>query len=200
MQSTPAMDVGMSRIGMAQRYFDAWNAHDGEAIAATFAHGGTYSDPIVSKLDARATAEYANGLFASFPDLTFDFSPIGLTGDGIVAAQWLRRGTNTAPFQGLPLTGNEITVPGADFIRLGAEGIESVEGYFDTRALPEQLGLDVIVQPSTIGPFAFGTSAYAGEVCSRLVMSSSLDSPRSGEPALDALGRAPVEFAPRLAD
>ena len=155
------MGVGMSGIGLAQRYFDAWNAHDGDAIAATFADGGTYSDPVVSKLDGRATAQYANGLFATFPDLTFDLSPIGLTGDGIVAAQWLMRGTNTAPFQGLPPTGKEITVPGADFIRLGAEGIESVEGYFDTRALPEQLGLDVIVQPSAIGPFAFGTSAYA---------------------------------------
>jgi steroid delta-isomerase-like uncharacterized protein len=151
----------MSGILLAQRYFDAWNAHDVDAIAATFADGGTYSDPIVSKLDARATAQYANGLFASFPDLAFDLSPIGVTGDGTVAAQWSMRGTNTAPFQGLPPTGNEITVPGADFIRLGAEGIESVEGYFDTRALPQQLGLDVIVQPSTIGPFAFGTSAYA---------------------------------------
>ena len=99
-QSTRAMGVGMSGIGLAQRYFDAWNAHDGDAIAATFADGGTYSDPVVSKLDGRATAQYANGLFATFPDLTFDLSPIGLTGDGIVAAQWLTRGTNTAPFQG----------------------------------------------------------------------------------------------------
>jgi steroid delta-isomerase-like uncharacterized protein len=149
------------QLALAQRYFDAWNAHDGDEIAATFADGGTYSDPTVSTLDARATAHYANGLFASFPDLTFDLSLIGLTGDGIVAAQWLMRGTNTAPFQGLPPTGHEIAVPGADFIRLGAAGIESVQGYFDTRALPEQLGLDVIVQPNAIGPFAFGTSAYA---------------------------------------
>jgi steroid delta-isomerase-like uncharacterized protein len=160
-QSTRAIEVGMDGIALAQRYFDAWNAHDGDAIAATFADGGTYSDSTVGTLDARATAQYANGLFASFPDLTFDLSPIGLSGDGLVAAQWLMRGTNTAAFQGLPPTGREIAVPGADFIRLGAPGIESVQGYFDTRVLPEQLGLDVIVQPSAIGPFAFGTSAYA---------------------------------------
>jgi steroid delta-isomerase-like uncharacterized protein len=151
----------MDGIALAQRYFHAWNAHDGDAIAATFADGGTYSDPTVGKLDPHATAAYANGLFASFPDLTFDLSPMALTGDGFLAAQWLMRGTNTAPFQGLPPTGHKITVPGADFIRVGAEGIESVEGYFDTRVLPEQLGLDVIVQPHAIGPFTFGTSAHA---------------------------------------
>jgi hypothetical protein len=33
-----------------------------------------------------------------------------------------------------------------------------VQGYFDSRAVPEQLGLQVVVQPKAIGPFAFGTS------------------------------------------
>ena len=36
--------------------------------------------------------------------------------------------------------------------------IRSVEGYFDSRAVPEQLGLQVVVQPKAIGPFTFGTS------------------------------------------
>jgi steroid delta-isomerase-like uncharacterized protein len=151
----------MDQQELAQRYFDAWNAHDGEAIAATFAAHGTYTDPTVSKLSPQETGGYANGLFASFPDLTFDLVSMGSTGDGLVAAQWLMRGTNTEPFQGLPPTGKEVALPGADFIRLGDGGIESVEGYFDGRSLPEQLGLAVIVQPRTIGPFAFGTSTYA---------------------------------------
>ena len=151
----------MDQLELAQRYFDAWNAHDGEAIAATFAEDGTYSDPTVSKLSPKETGAYANGLFASFPDLTFDLVSAGSTAEGRVAAQWLMRGTNTEPFQGLPPTGKEVALPGADFIRLGDGGIESVEGYFDTRVLPEQIGLDVIVQPSAIGPFAFGTSTHA---------------------------------------
>ncbi len=36
--------------------------------------------------------------------------------------------------------------------------MRSVRGYFDSRAVPEQLGLQVIVQPVAAGPFAFGTS------------------------------------------
>jgi heme-degrading monooxygenase HmoA len=34
----------------------------------------------------------------------------------------------------------------------------SLRGYFDTRAVPEQLGLQVLVQPREIGPFSFGYS------------------------------------------
>jgi heme-degrading monooxygenase HmoA len=33
-----------------------------------------------------------------------------------------------------------------------------VKGYFDTRAVPDQLGLQVLIQPSKVGPFSFGNS------------------------------------------
>ena len=36
-----------------------------------------------------------------------------------------------------------------------------MQGYFDSRAVPEQLGLHVVVQPKAIGPFSFGTSTSA---------------------------------------
>jgi steroid delta-isomerase-like uncharacterized protein len=145
----------------AQGYFDAWNAHDPEAITACFAPGGTYTDPnLPGGADALGAAQYAGGLFASFPDLHFDLESKGLTGDGLVAAQWLMRGTNSLPFQGLPPTGKTIALPGADFIRVGEGGIESVRGYFDGGTMVRQLGLDVIVQPSELGPFRFGVSSY----------------------------------------
>ena len=40
-----------------------------------------------------------------------------------------------------------------------------MDGYFDSRAVPEQLGLQVLVQPKEIGPFAFGnaTRAWGGK-------------------------------------
>lgn len=59
---------------------------------------------------------------------------------------------------GLPPTGREISVPGADFIEITGDKIKSVTGYFDTRAVPEQLGLQVLVQPNQLGPFSFGSS------------------------------------------
>jgi hypothetical protein len=61
--------------------------------------------------------------------------------------------------QGLPPTGRSVAVPGVDFIQVEGDKIHSVQGYFDSRAVPEQLGLQVVVQPKAIGPFVFGTGA-----------------------------------------
>jgi hypothetical protein len=87
-----------------------------------------------------------------------------MAGDELVAAQWIMYGTNAGSLMGLPPTGKAVTVPGADFIRTAGDKIRSVQGYFDTRCVPEQLGLQVLVQPKQIGPFTFGTStrAWAG--------------------------------------
>lgn len=38
------------------------------------------------------------------------------------------------------------------------DGIKEVKGYFDSRAVPDQLGLQVLVQPFKVGPFSFGNS------------------------------------------
>jgi heme-degrading monooxygenase HmoA len=73
------------------------------------------------------------------------------------------RGTNSGPFNGLPPTGREIALPGADFITFADDGwgIASVTGYFDSARVPRDLGLDVIVQPTTIGPWTFGVASRA---------------------------------------
>src|SRR5918993_2108357 len=71
----------MDATDVAQRYFDAWNRRDPGAIVATFAEGGTYTDPNAPEgLSDRAIAEYAAGLFAAFPDLTFDVLDHNATG------------------------------------------------------------------------------------------------------------------------
>jgi hypothetical protein len=84
-----------------------------------------------------------------------------------MAAEWIMTGTNTGPFAELPPTGRRVVLPGADFIRVAEKGIQSVQGYFDAGLIPRQLGLDVIVQPSSIGPFTFGTSARVAGQSSR---------------------------------
>jgi steroid delta-isomerase-like uncharacterized protein len=147
---------------IAQRYFDAWNRHDADGIAATFADGGTYSDPSTpGPLTGAAIGAYARGLWAAFPDLSFEIVSVTENASGLVCAEWMMKGTNTGSLNGLPPTGVAVTLPGADFIRVDTDAIRSVQGYFDTGALPRALGLDVIVQPHAIGPFGFGTSVRA---------------------------------------
>src|SRR5262249_1888192 len=75
-----------------------------------------------------------------------------------VAAQWIMQGTNLGSMMGLPPTGKSIRTTGADFIRTRDGKIQSVEGYFDSKSVPEQLGLKINVAPEAIGPFQFGTS------------------------------------------
>lgn len=144
---------------VAQRYFDAWNQHDADAIVASFAEGGTYADPKSGgPLTGAAIAAYARGLWTAFPDLAFNVVSTAQNDSELVSAEWLMKGTNTAPFSGLPPTGRAIALPGADFVRIEGDKIRSVQGYFDGDAVPRALGLDVIVQPRSVGPFAFGTS------------------------------------------
>ena len=109
-------------------------------------------------LTGQEITNYANSLWAAFPDLSFEVVSDNVNGDGMIAMQWLMRGTNTGSFLGLPPTGRSIQTKGADFIRVVGDKIRSVQGYFDTRSVPEQLGLQVVVQPDIIGPFSFGVS------------------------------------------
>jgi steroid delta-isomerase-like uncharacterized protein len=148
-----------SPLAIAQTYFEAWNRRDAAAVMATFAEGGTYADPATpGPLSGPAIGAYVEGLVAAFPDLSFDIMSAAEHNSGLVAAEWLMKGTNTGSFMGLPPTGKSFALPGADFVRVEGDKICSVQGYFDGGALPRALGLDVIVQPKSIGPFEFGVS------------------------------------------
>jgi hypothetical protein len=57
----------------------------------------------------------------------------------------------------MPPTGRSLTLPGATFLTLDGDRVRTVQNYYDQRALFEQLGCQVIVQPSEAGPFDFGT-------------------------------------------
>jgi steroid delta-isomerase-like uncharacterized protein len=153
----------MEALECAQQYFDAWNRRDADSVLATFAVDGTYYDPASGgRLRGEALKGYMAGLWAAFPDLSFEIASIGLAGENLVAAQWIMRGTNSGSMMGLPPTGKSVTVPGADFIRVKVDKtggkIQTVDGYFDSRAVPDQLGLQVLVQPKEIGPFTFGNA------------------------------------------
>lgn len=148
----------MTAIDAATRYFDAWNAHDGDALQASLAPGATYVDPGTGvPIAGQAIRDYAASLWAAFPDLRFEVRSVGETGPGSVAAEWIMRGTNTGSFKGLPPSGRTVELPGADFISTVDGKVASVTGYFDSAETPRQLGLQIIVQPQKIGPFGFGT-------------------------------------------
>ena len=141
-----------------QTYADAWNRHDADGIVATFADGGTYSDPTTpGPLTGGAIGEYASGLWSAFPDLSFEMVRTMDGAGGAISAEWVMRGVNTGSMMGLPPTGRAVEVRGVDIAEVEGGKLRSVQGYFDAGAVPRALGLDVIVQPHAIGPFVFGT-------------------------------------------
>ena len=149
-------------VEVFQHYTDAWNRHDADGIVATFAESGIYTDPTTAgSLAGASIAAYAQSLWDAFPDLSFETVSLTHNDHGLVSAEWLMKGTNTGPIMRLPPTGRSIALVGADFARIESGKIVSLQGYFDSAAVPRSLGLDVIVQPSSIGPFGFGTSVRA---------------------------------------
>lgn len=148
----------MNAVDIANQYFAAWNQHDSQALLGLFAQGGTYCDPITKgEIAGARLATYAQALWGAFPDLSFEITRM-LEARRVVAAEWVMTGTNDGPYRGFPPTRKAISLPGADFIAVEGDKIRSVTGYFDTRDVPEQLGLQVVVQPDAIGSFRFGTS------------------------------------------
>jgi steroid delta-isomerase-like uncharacterized protein len=152
------MSATMTSLDHVHRYFQAWNDRDPAAVLATFAEGGTYLDPNVAgpPLSGQALASYAQGLFEGFPDLRFEVPALATLPNGVTVARWLMRGTNTGALRGAPPSGQVVALPGVDFIVTAETGLRSVEGYFDRQTMAEQLGLQVLVQPHTAGPFQFG--------------------------------------------
>ncbi len=149
----------MTAVAAARRYFDAWNTRDAEAILAALTEDGTYEDPTTrGPIPGDALRAYVTGLWSSFPDLSFEEVSLGEAGPDLVAGQWIMRGTNTGSMMGLPPTGKSVTLRGADFLSVRDGLVHKVTGYFDSGAMPRQLGLNVIVQPHAIGPFKFGIS------------------------------------------
>jgi hypothetical protein len=85
----------------AAQYFEAWNAHDPEAVTAALADGATYADPTTSSpLAGHALAEHIGALFAAFPDLNLEVvssQPADVGTDGTMVVQWRRPGDHAQP-------------------------------------------------------------------------------------------------------
>jgi steroid delta-isomerase-like uncharacterized protein len=142
-----------------EQYFDAWNSHEPERVAASLTDGGTYQDPTTGgPLSGDALTANVAGVYAGFPDVRFEIVSCSADGD-TASVQWRMIGTNTGPLPGGPATGGALDLPGADFFTYdaAADKISSVVGYFDTATMLSQLGLQAHITPADVeGLTTFG--------------------------------------------
>ncbi|HLX88089.1 MAG TPA: nuclear transport factor 2 family protein [Acidimicrobiales bacterium] len=154
----------MALTDALERYFEAWNAHDADAVVATLTDGGTYEDPTTGgPLAGDALAANVNGLLTGFPDIRFELVSVAPTGASSAAAQWVMHGTNTGPMPQGPATGQTVALPGADFIDydVDSDRLTRVVGYFDTATMLGQLGLQAHISPADMDPFVkFGIALH----------------------------------------
>ena len=148
----------MTHLNIARKYFEAWNNRDAQAIISLFTDNGTYQDPVIGIINIQNIDAYTKNLWDAFPELVFTIPTLNEIGPDKVAAQWVMSGVNAGPYLGLPPTGKKVSIPGADFIEFRDCKIQSVTGYFDSKATPHQLGMQITIQPHQLGPFTFGNS------------------------------------------
>lgn len=149
------MDVS----SLVDAYFEAWNRHDGPALSALFAPGGTYEDPQTGgPVPAAALPDLVGRLVALFPDLRFEKVRRVDAPDRAVV-EWIMRGQNLGPLrEGVNPTEKEIAVAGVDVFELEDRGLRRVRGYFDQKGFFEAMGLMALVQPIEQGAARFGYS------------------------------------------
>ncbi|HEX2913298.1 MAG TPA: ester cyclase [Chloroflexia bacterium] len=132
-----------------QRYLEAWQRRDPAAIVACFTADGTYSDPAGQGMQGEVLAGYASALFSAFPDFNIEALEHGFIGGDTYALQWVITGTQNGDFMGLPPTGRAGRLEGMDLIKLEGNKIKSVTGYWDTKTLMDQLGVQLV--PAAVG-------------------------------------------------
>jgi steroid delta-isomerase-like uncharacterized protein len=122
--------------------FDAWNAHDPDAVAAVFAVDAVIRDVGSPDLlrGRDAIRARAADLLIAFPDFRLRQLDL-IVGEDANADRWEATGTHSGPFLGMEATGNRIRVEGATFSRFDADGlvVEDVN-FWDVGALLAQLG------------------------------------------------------------
>jgi steroid delta-isomerase-like uncharacterized protein len=121
--------------------FEAWNAHDPDAVAAVFAGHATIRDvgspgPVNGRAAIR---DRVADLIAAFPDLRLRQLDL-VVGEDANADRWEFTGTHRGEFLGMPATGRSIKVEGATFSRFDEHGlvVEDVN-FWDVPALLGQL-------------------------------------------------------------
>ena len=131
-------DRGGSIANLAQRWAEAWNAHDAEAVAALFTPDGLFED-VPFGVVAHGTGEIraiADFFFTVVPDLHLSVINSSLKG-GRGTIEWVFSGTDLGVYR----TGKTFAVRGATVLELRGNRISRDSDYYDLATLLRQLGL-----------------------------------------------------------
>jgi steroid delta-isomerase-like uncharacterized protein len=111
--------------------YAAWNAHDPDAVAALFAEDAI-SRIVGTGQESRgreAIRAQAAELLAALPD--FQLERLVLVNEGASHAdRWRASGTHRGELMGIAATARSVSVEGATFTTLGADGLVAEDVHF----------------------------------------------------------------------
>ncbi|MDX1496292.1 MAG: ester cyclase [Salinisphaeraceae bacterium] len=157
-----ALFKGPKMLGWADRFLNAWNNHDVDAIVQLIGKG-SYRDPLSKqRVNGEALGLHAKMLLTAFPDLRFELASKLAAGTDVVSAQYCLHGTNTGElpgdlgFERITATGKCIELPGSLSVEFDKSGLVHVNNFFDQVAFAESIGFQPFLVPQRMGDFDFG--------------------------------------------
>lgn len=124
-------------------YLQAWNAHDGHAVAEWMAEDARYEDVALGEVHTgRADiAQWIDGMAAQFSS-NYHFETVSAQQDGdAYAAEWVMSGTHDGPSGPLPPTGKRFSIRGVSVGVLEGGKIKSNTDYWDMAGFLGQIGM-----------------------------------------------------------
>jgi len=134
--------VPSSGADVVKRYFAALDAHDLDGATSCWKLGAV--DRFVGQRELLAPAgvrQYFDGLFAAFPDFSFEVLET-VTARRRTVVRWRGRGTFAGPatFQGFAPNGARIEIEGCDVVVVADDLIQRNDAYVDTGDIVRKLG------------------------------------------------------------
>ena len=136
--------------GVFDRYREAWNSHDADAVVAFFTDDGVYEDATLARVN-RGKAEiraFAAESFAAFPDFHIeDVGPVTIDPSGRFANEWTLSGTHEGD-TAIPATHKSFSLRGASVGEFEGDRIKRNSDYWNMADFLVQVGM--LPQPPSV--------------------------------------------------
>jgi steroid delta-isomerase-like uncharacterized protein len=127
------------------RYNDAWNAHDVEAIVAMHAPDMVFANHTAGEsASGEAVRDHIATIFESWPDIRFETRRLYVR-EGLVVQEWTATATHANTMRRgdleAPPTGNTVSWAGIDSIPFEDGLVKRKDVYSDSVSILRQVGL-----------------------------------------------------------